>query len=334
MPRMEAVAQRGGPRPDTSRMSAFSCPGGKAARYGQPAAEGPAAFDRRCILPALRCFSVPWDRYAPSRHALSGRPSPVSLQRGVLPRRPREQPGAVAASVPASAAPSAVSPAQQPPSTAASAELEALFWQSIANSTNPAEFEAYLRRFPNGMFSELAQIRLEALRSPVNDAPASAGRPTGGVGSPGTGSRVSGAGGDAPRRPGDVFRDCDECPEMVVLPGGGLAMGRYEVTVGEYRAFVSATGGNGRRWLGLAGPRLSADGPSSGDLRELGRRAGVCVVAEPADWRGVSVADGGGVGAGGVRVSGGMLPRPHGEHWNVPGGFVRLERGGPVGHGR
>ena len=43
--------------------------------------------------------------------------------------------------------------------------------------------------------------------------------------------------------PGRVFRDCPSCPEMVVLPGGGLAMGRYEVTVGEYRAFASATGG-------------------------------------------------------------------------------------------
>ena len=30
---------------------------------------------------------------------------------------------------------------------------------------------------------------------------------------------------------------------MVVLAGGNLAMGRYEVTVGEYRAFASATGG-------------------------------------------------------------------------------------------
>ena len=27
---------------------------------------------------------------------------------------------------------------------------------------------------------------------------------------------------------------------MVVLAGSGLAMGRYEVTVGEYRAFASA----------------------------------------------------------------------------------------------
>ena len=36
---------------------------------------------------------------------------------------------------------------------------------------------------------------------------------------------------------------------MVVLAGGGLAIGRYEVTVGEYRAFVSATGGTGDdRW--------------------------------------------------------------------------------------
>ena len=42
--------------------------------------------------------------------------------------------------------------------------------------------------------------------------------------------------------PGEVFRDCAACSEMVVL-AGGLAMGRDEVTVGEYRAFASATGG-------------------------------------------------------------------------------------------
>ena len=43
--------------------------------------------------------------------------------------------------------------------------------------------------------------------------------------------------------PGHLFRDCEMCPEMVVLPGSVLALGRYEVTVGEWRAFVSATGG-------------------------------------------------------------------------------------------
>ena len=145
------------------------------------------------------------------------------------------------------------SPASSPSgSAAASAELEGLFWQSIMNSTNPAEFEAYLSQFPNGVFRALAQARLAALRSP-GDPPGAAGPRVSGAGSPGaSGSRVSGAGapalgtaagGDAVRRPGEVFRDCAACPEMVVLSGGNLAMGRYEVTVGEYRAFASATGG-------------------------------------------------------------------------------------------
>ena len=132
-------------------------------------------------------------------------------------------------------------PATQQPSPSSS-QVEVVFWQSIADSTNPAEFAAYLRRFPNGVFSELAQARLAALRSASNQRPAAAGA---------AGSRVSGvaapalgtaAGGDVVRRPGEVFRGCAECPEMVVLAGGNLAMGRYEVTVGEYRAFVSATG--------------------------------------------------------------------------------------------
>ena len=35
---------------------------------------------------------------------------------------------------------------------------------------------------------------------------------------------------NARRGPGEVFRDCDLCPEMVVMPDGRLALGRYEVT--------------------------------------------------------------------------------------------------------
>ena len=169
----------------------------------------------------------------------------------------REPAGTAATSAAVPAAPTAVSAAQrQPP--AASAEVELVFWQSIADSTNPAEFGAYLRRFPNGMFSELAQIRLEALRAGSNAGSVSAGRPAGGVGSPGAGGASFGgaAGVDARRRSGDVFRDCAECPEMVVLAGGGLAMGRYEVTVGEYRAFATATGG------GAGGGCLTFDGDS------------------------------------------------------------------------
>lgn len=54
-----------------------------------------------------------------------------------------------------------------------------------------------------------------------------------------------GAGGDVPRQVGSVFQECDACPEMVVMPGGRLALGRFEVTVGEYGAFASAGGGAG-----------------------------------------------------------------------------------------
>lgn len=70
------------------------------------------------------------------------------------------------------------------------------------------------------------------------------------------------------RRPGETFRDCAECPEMVVIPAGefmigspvseagrdydegpqrkitvkSFAIGATEVTVGEFRAFAHATG--------------------------------------------------------------------------------------------
>jgi len=37
---------------------------------------------------------------------------------------------------------------------------------------------------------------------------------------------------DPPRKPGDVFKDCDTCPEMVVLPAGVFVMGTPEDEVG------------------------------------------------------------------------------------------------------
>ena len=66
---------------------------------------------------------------------------------------------------------------------------------------------------------------------------------------------------DAPRAPGSTFRDCDACPEMVVVPSGSFvmggaaapgpvvvqvprafALGRNEVTRGEYARFIAASG--------------------------------------------------------------------------------------------
>lgn len=74
------------------------------------------------------------------------------------------------------------------------------------------------------------------------------------------------AGAAATFTPGSTVRDCDACPEMVVIPAGGFAMGsppqdgadarpqhtvtiarafaigKYEVTRGEYARFVQETG--------------------------------------------------------------------------------------------
>jgi TPR repeat protein len=53
-------------------------------------------------------------------------------------------------------------PAQQKPA-GDPASPEVVFWQSIEKSTDPADFEAYLQQFPNGVFSRLARVRLIAL---------------------------------------------------------------------------------------------------------------------------------------------------------------------------
>lgn len=46
-------------------------------------------------------------------------------------------------------------------------DADGAFWQSVASSKDPADFRAYLHRFPNGTFAELAQRRIAALGVPA-----------------------------------------------------------------------------------------------------------------------------------------------------------------------
>ena len=148
-------------------------------------------------------------------------------------------------------------------SSAVLAQQETVFWQSIVNSTSQADFEAYLARWPAGVYAPLARGRVTALRPAAADPP-----------------RPDPARSDPPAPasarletlrdrlgPLDVFRDCRSCPELVVIPEGEFmmgaqivvesqdteypihgvrvgrfALGRYEVTRREYAAFVEATG--------------------------------------------------------------------------------------------
>ena len=51
------------------------------------------------------------------------------------------------------------------------AERELLFWESVKDSTNPADLQAYLDRYPGGTYEVLARNRLQALRRPEAAAP-------------------------------------------------------------------------------------------------------------------------------------------------------------------
>ena len=52
-----------------------------------------------------------------------------------------------------------VTPAQQKPDTNA---IELALWESVKNATTAFEIQAYLNRFPNGFFAEVARVRIDA----------------------------------------------------------------------------------------------------------------------------------------------------------------------------
>jgi uncharacterized caspase-like protein len=48
--------------------------------------------------------------------------------------------------------------------TSAEAETELLFWQSVKDSQDAADYQAYLRQYPNGRFAEIARNRLNRMQ--------------------------------------------------------------------------------------------------------------------------------------------------------------------------
>ncbi|MDH4188762.1 MAG: SUMF1/EgtB/PvdO family nonheme iron enzyme [Betaproteobacteria bacterium] len=138
----------------------------------------------------------------------------------------------------------------------ASSANERVFWDSIKDSRNPEELRAYLSQYPNGVFVLLAQARIKSLQSSQVA-----------VASPGTDAARGAT--LAAMTPGSVFRDCEGCPQMVVIPAGSFVMGspdaeaghmqregpwhpvifarqfaagRYEVTRAQFARFVQESG--------------------------------------------------------------------------------------------
>lgn len=76
-------------------------------------------------------------------------------------RRPARPAAQNQGSIPAPA--SVLTPRPAVPSGDAGLAVELTFWESVKNSGDPEEFAAYLNKYPEGQFAELARIRMRAL---------------------------------------------------------------------------------------------------------------------------------------------------------------------------
>ena len=123
------------------------------------------------------------------------------------------------------------------------AQEETVFWQSIAGSADPADFQEYLERYPSGTYARLARLRMSRSMRASAD-------------------RLGNVGGDPPR-PVPELAQRVLVPEVVMVPtlrfrmGSPLAdnerpvrevrleafaVGVREVTYAEFQAYVAATG--------------------------------------------------------------------------------------------
>jgi len=126
------------------------------------------------------------------------------------------------ATLPPSNAP--IAPAPAPPVfDPAMAELS--FWDAIKTSTDPSDFKAYLEQYPKGRFAALARNRAAPKPVVVTSDPNAPVQQQVAVNQPVSPNLVKPSPSATPRTPGTKFKECPECPEMIVIPAGNFTMG-------------------------------------------------------------------------------------------------------------
>ena len=182
-------------------------------------------------------------------------------------------------------------------------------WTAIQGSTNPADFVTFIESFPSSPMVPFARNKLKALTE-VETALVAPPEP-----------EIPAAAEEAVGVYPETFKDCPECPEMVVIPPGEFvmgspvseeghfdregpqhtvriarpfALGKYEVTFSEWDACAADGGCNGYRpdrfgYYGDDGGDLPASDVSWNDAKEylrwLSRRSGNAYrLASAAEW--------------------------------------------------
>jgi formylglycine-generating enzyme required for sulfatase activity len=111
-------------------------------------------------------------------------------------------------------------------------------WAAAKDTTSPAVLESFITRYGDSLYAELARARLDELKKnqvavvapPVASvAPAASSGPCGGtpitVSLSVRSAEPLSAAEECALKPRDVFKECDKCPEMVVVPAGSFIMG-------------------------------------------------------------------------------------------------------------
>ena len=151
-------------------------------------------------------------------------------------------------------------------------------WKSAEAIGTIAAYEDHLARFPSCAFAGLVKVRIEALKSNVAvvaqpNVPLVASVPCSGepetVSLSARSAQPLTAAEECALKPKDTFKECDKCPEMVMVPAGSFTMGspasepgrredegpqhmvifaksfaagKFPVTWDEFAAFVAETG--------------------------------------------------------------------------------------------
>lgn len=138
------------------------------------------------------------------------------------------------ASAPAPQAPPAAAPNFGLPSNAKplSSYDAAQAWVKIRAGTNVADIEAFLREYGDSIYADMARQRLSELKKLALLAPAqqsqrapSSVTPVVGIFSPSRSIAPLTASEAAGIQPMDTFRECQSCPEMIVIPAGQFMIG-------------------------------------------------------------------------------------------------------------